>query len=118
MVRVLGHTFLLVSVVCAPVAVITGHQAAGDEQNQVHKPPDPQASQGEQLPHSGAGVTQAEAVDPETTKEEGVQQSGDEVVSSVSVENQRPNRYRGQSEQEGNINNSVQSNIINILLFT
>lgn len=76
------------SVVGAPVAVIAGHQAASDEQNQVHKPPDAQASQGEQLPDSGARVAQAEAVDPKAAKEEGVQQRGDEVVSSVSARKQ------------------------------
>lgn len=81
------HTLLFVSVVGAPVAVITGHQATGDEENQVHKPPDPKASQGEQLSDSSAGVAQAETVDPKTTQEEGVQQSGDEVVSSVSIQN-------------------------------
>lgn len=73
------------SVVRAPVAVIAGHQAASDEQDQIHKPPDSQAPQGEQLPHSGAGVTEAETIDSKTTQEEGVQQRGDEVVSCVSV---------------------------------
>lgn len=83
---VLGHTLLCVSVVGAPVAVITGHQAASDEQDQVHEPPDSQASQGEQLPHSSASVAKAETINPKTTQEEGVQQRGDEIVSSVSVQ--------------------------------
>lgn len=74
------------SVVGAPVAVVAGHQTAGDEQDQVHEPPDSQASQGEQLPHGRACVAQAEAVDAEAAQEEGVQQRGDEVVSCVSVE--------------------------------
>ena len=86
MARVLSHTLLSFSVVRAPVAVVTGRQAASDEQDQVHKPPDSQASQGEQLPDGGAGVTEAETVDPETTQEEGVQQRGDEIVSSVSAQ--------------------------------
>lgn len=80
---------LSVSVVGAPVAEITGHQAAGDEQDQVHKPPDSQAPQGEQFSHSGAGVTQAETIDPKTTQEEGVQQRGDEIVPGVSAQNQQ-----------------------------
>lgn len=73
------------SVVGAPVAGIAGHQAAGDEQDQVHEPPDAQASQREQLPHCGARVAEAEAVDPEAAQEEGVEQRGDEVVSGVSA---------------------------------
>ena len=71
------------SVIGAPVAVIAGHQATGDEQDQVHEPPDSQASKGEQLPHSGAGVAQAEPIDSETTQEERVQQRGDKIVSCV-----------------------------------
>lgn len=35
------------SVVGAPVAVVAGHQATSDEQDEVHEPPDAQASQGE-----------------------------------------------------------------------
>ena len=85
MARVLRYALLFVSVISAPVAVITGHQATSDEQDQVHKPPDSQASQGEQLPNSRAGVAQTETIDPETTQEEGVQQRGDEIVSSVSM---------------------------------
>lgn len=89
-----GHARLpLSSVVGAPVAVIAGHQAAGDEQDQVHEPPDAQASQREQLPDSGARVAKAEAVDPEAAQEEGVEQRGDEIVSGVSA----PQRKSGQS---------------------
>lgn len=36
-----------VSVVGAPVTVVAGHQATSDEQDEVHEPPDTQASQGE-----------------------------------------------------------------------
>lgn len=86
MARVLGHAPLSVSVVGAPVAVIAGHQASSDEQDQIHEPPDSQASQGEQLPDSSAGVAQAETIHPKTTQEEGVQQRGDEIVSGVSVQ--------------------------------
>lgn len=86
--RVYAQTLLSLSVVGAPVAVIAGHQAASDEQDQVHKPPDSQASQGEQLPHSSAGVAQAETIHPETTQEEGVQQRGDEIVPSVPAQTQ------------------------------
>lgn len=74
------------SVVGAPVAVVAGHEAAGDEQDEVDEPPDAQAAQREQLPHGGARVAQAEAVDPETAQEEGVEQRGDEVVSRVSAQ--------------------------------
>lgn len=88
------------SVVGAPVAVIAGHQAASDEQNQVHKPPDAQASQGEQLPDGGACVAQAEAVDPKAAKEEGVQQRGDEVVSSVSARKQQQKEVQWASISE------------------
>lgn len=35
------------SVVGEPVAVVAGHQATSDEQDEVHEPPDAQASQGE-----------------------------------------------------------------------
>lgn len=70
---VLSRTLLPHSVVCAPVAVIAGHQAASDEQDQVYKPPDAKTSQGEQLPDSGAGVAQAETIDPKTTEEEWVE---------------------------------------------
>lgn len=83
-----SRTLFLFSVISAPVAVIAGHQTTGDEQDQVHEPPDSQTSQGEQLPDGGAGVAQAETIHPETTQEEGVQQSSDEVVSSV-PKNQR-----------------------------
>lgn len=82
---VLSHTLPSHSVVGAPVAVIAGHQAAGDEQDQVHKPPDAKTSQGEQLPNSGARVAQAETIDPKTTEEEWVEQRGDEIVSGVSA---------------------------------
>lgn len=75
------------SVVGAPVAVVAGHEAAGDEQDEVDEPPDAQPAQREQLPHGGARVAQAEAVDPETAQEEGVEQRGDEVVSRVSAQN-------------------------------
>lgn len=72
-------------VVGAPVAEVAGHQAASDEQDEVHEPPDAQASQGEQLPHRGARVAQAEAVNPKAAQEEGVEQRGDEVVARVSA---------------------------------
>lgn len=67
----------------APVAAIAGHQPTGDQQNQIHEPPDAQAPQGQQLPHGGAGVAQAEPIHSEAAQEEGVEQSGDEVVSRV-----------------------------------
>lgn len=83
MASVLRHASPSASVVGAPVAVIAGHQTTSNEQDQVHKPPDSQTSQGEQFSDCSAGVAQAETVNPETTQEEGVQQCGDEVVSSV-----------------------------------
>lgn len=84
--RVLSHSLLSDSVVGTPVAVIAGHQAARDEQDQVHKPPDSQASQGEQLPNGSAGVAQAKTINAKTAQEEGVQQCGDEIVSCVSAQ--------------------------------
>lgn len=81
-----GTAVLSDSVVRAPVAVITGHQASSDEQDQVHEPPDPQTSQSKQLPHCGASVTQTKPIHAKTAQEEGVQQCGDEVVSSVPEE--------------------------------
>lgn len=81
--RVFGPTLPSHSVVGAPVAVVAGHQAASDEQDQVHEPPDSQASKSEQLPNSGTRVAQAETINPKTAQEEGVQQRGDEIVSSV-----------------------------------
>lgn len=66
-----------------PVAAITGHQPSSDEQNQVDKPPDPESSQGQQLPDSCSSVPQTEAVDAEASQEEGVEQRGYKVVSGV-----------------------------------
>lgn len=74
------------SVEGAPVASVAGHQASSDEQDEIHEPPDPQASESQELPNGGARVTQAEAVDAKAAQEEGVQQRGDEVVTRVSVE--------------------------------
>lgn len=71
------------SVVGAPVAGVAGHEAPGDEQDQVHEPPDAQTPQGEQLAHRRARVAQAEAVHAEAAQEEGVEQRGDEVVPRV-----------------------------------
>lgn len=71
------------SVEGAPVAGVAGHEAAGDEQDEVHEPPDAQSAQRQQLPHRRARVTQAEAVDAEAAQEEGVEQRGDEVVACV-----------------------------------
>lgn len=71
------------SVVGAPVAVVTGHETTGDEEDEVHKPPDAKASKGQQLPHSGPSVAKTEAVNAKTTQEEGIQQCGDEVVTRV-----------------------------------
>lgn len=73
----------LPSVHGAPVAAVAGHQPAGDEENQVHKPPDAQASQSQQLPHGGPGVAQAESIHSKASQEKRVEQSGYEVVSSV-----------------------------------
>lgn len=67
----------------APVAAITRHQPSSDEQNEVHKPPDPKSPQCQQLPDGCAGVSQTEAIDAETPQEEGVEQRGYEVVSRV-----------------------------------
>lgn len=75
--------FSVRSVVGAPVAVVAWHESSGDEEDQVHEPPDAQAAQRQQLPHGGARVSQAEAVHAETAQEERVQQRGDEVVTRV-----------------------------------
>lgn len=78
----------MLSVVGAPVAVVAGHQATSDEQDEVHKPPDAQASQREQLPHRSPRVAKTEAVNPKAAQEEGVEQRGDEVVPRVSAQKQ------------------------------
>lgn len=83
------------SVVGAPVAGVAGHEAAGDEQDQVHEPPDAQTPQGEQLPHRRARVAQAEAVHAEAAQEEGVEQRGDEVVPRVPAATHARARQRG-----------------------
>lgn len=88
------------SVESAPVAAVAGHQTAGDEQDQVHKPPDAESSQGEELPHGRARVAQAEAVHPETAQEERVQQSGDEVVPRVSATTAGQSEGNGPGDQE------------------
>lgn len=94
----LCHFLLSVLVVSAPVAIITGHQATSDEQDQVHKPPDSQASQGQKLPNSSSSVAQAETIHPKASQEEGVQQCGYEIVSSVSVEiRKRPLKLESKS---------------------
>ena len=83
------------SVVGTPVAVVAGHQSAGDEQDEVDEPPDAQSPQGEQLAHRRARVAQAEAVHAEAAQEEGVQQRGDEVVARV------PGTQQGQQSRLG-----------------
>lgn len=74
------------SVERAPVAAVAGHQSSGYEEDEIHKPPDSQASESEQLPDGGARVPQTEAVHAEAAQEEGVQECGDEVVTRVSVD--------------------------------
>lgn len=74
---------LLPSVHRAPVAAIAGHQPSGDEENQIHEPPDAQASERQQLPHGGPCVAQAEAIHSEATQEKRVEQSGYKIVSGV-----------------------------------
>lgn len=97
------------SVVGAPVAVVAGHQAASDEQDEVHEPPDAQAPQGEQLPHRGARVAQAEAVDPKAAQEEGVEQCGDEVVPRVPA---------WKAEQDSGLQTQVSSTFLQVLAQT
>lgn len=82
-VRGLPESARLMSVESAPVAVVTWRQTPSDEEDQVNEPPDAQASQRQQLAHSGTSVAQAEAVHSKAAQEEGVQQSGDEIVSGV-----------------------------------
>lgn len=77
------HGTAAVLVYSTPVAAITGHQASSDEQNQVDKPPDPESSQGQQLPDGCSSVPQTEPVDAKTSQEEGVEQRGYKVVSGV-----------------------------------
>lgn len=67
----------------APVTAVAGHQPAGDEENQIHEPPDPQSSQRQQFPHGGPSVAQAEPIHSEATQEKRVEQRGYEVVPSV-----------------------------------
>lgn len=74
---------LLLSVHRAPVAAIAGHQPSGDEENQIHEPPDPEASERQQLPHSSPRVAQAEAIHSEATQEKRVEQSGYKIVPGV-----------------------------------
>lgn len=71
------------SVEGAPVAVVAGHESAGDEQDEVHEPPDAQSAQRQQLAYRRASVAQAEAVDTKAAQEEGVEQRGDKVVARV-----------------------------------
>lgn len=74
---------LLLSVHGAPVAAIAGHQPSGDEENQIHEPPDPEASERQQLPHGRPRVAQAEAIHSEATQEKRVEQSGYKIVPGV-----------------------------------
>lgn len=77
-----------ISVDCAPVAVVTRHESSCDEQYKIHKPPDSQTSQGEELAHSGARVSQAEAIYSKAAQKEGVQQRGNKIVACVPVRRQ------------------------------
>lgn len=95
------------SVVRAPVAGVAGRQAAGDEQDEVHEPPDAQAPQGQQLPHRRARVAQAEAVHPEAAQEEGVEQRGDEVVPRVPARKRARRREKGRSTFLQNANTAL-----------
>lgn len=74
------------SVEGAPVAAVAGSQSSGYEEDEIHEPPDSQASQSEELPDGSARVAQTEAVYTEAAQEEGVQERCDEVVARVSVE--------------------------------
>lgn len=74
------------SVERAPVAAVAGHQSSGYEEDEIHKPPDSQASESEEFPDGGARVAQAEAVHAEAAQEERVQERRDEVVTGVSVD--------------------------------
>lgn len=71
------------SVHSAPIAAIAGHQPPSDEEDQIHKPPDPETSQSQQLPHSGARVAEAEAIHAKAAQEKRVEQSSDEVMAGV-----------------------------------
>lgn len=77
-----------ISVYCAPVAVVTRHEPSCDEQYKIHKPPDAQTSQSEELAHSGARVSQAEAIYSKASQEEGVQQRGNKIVACVPAQRQ------------------------------
>lgn len=74
----------LQSVERAPVAAVAGSQSSGYEQDEIHEPPDPQASESQELPNSSARVAQAEAVHAEAAQEKGVEERGDEVVTRES----------------------------------
>lgn len=79
----LSGSVLLLSVHSAPVAAVAGHEATGDEENQINEPPDPQSSQSQQFPHGGPGMAQAESIHSKATQEKRVEQSGYKIVSSV-----------------------------------
>lgn len=57
----------------APVAAVAWHQPAGNKQNQVNKPPNPKASESQELPDCGARVAQTESIHSKTAQEEGVE---------------------------------------------
>ncbi|KAF3825462.1 hypothetical protein GH733_005444, partial [Mirounga leonina] len=65
----------------APIAAITWHQPSSNKQNKVNKPPNPKSSKCQQLSYCCASVSQTETVHSETSQEEGIEQSGYEVVS-------------------------------------
>lgn len=71
------------SVERAPVAAVARRQSSGYEEDEIHEPPDSQASESEELPDGGARVAQTEAVHAEAAQEERVQERGDEVVARV-----------------------------------
>lgn len=74
------------SVERAPVAAVAGCQSSGYEEDEIHKPPDSQASKSEEFSDGGARVAQAKAVHAKAAQEERVQERSDEVVTGVSVD--------------------------------
>lgn len=61
------------SVESAPVAAVAGSQSPCYQENEVHKPPDAKATQGEQLSHRSPGVSETEPIDAKTSQKKWVQ---------------------------------------------
>lgn len=73
-----------VSRVWHPIASIHRIEMTGDKQDNVHYPPDANSTQCQQLAYCCSNMTQNESVHAEESQQDGIEQSGHEIITSVS----------------------------------